>query len=364
MRTKGSYGLDLPQPIRNKEAQLNPDSAEFYRSRENNGVYREEPGDHSPWCDAFSSDTSVTQLVATFPFEHRSNVLSRWLGYARVDQNKLKRVLPVAHPYFEFMRCRKVLNVQGVKWTGTKPADPVDLGPAFPRPPYAEYDQLRMTFGFETLPFKLLTDAEITYEYERFVWVRTEPGFTSLFIEGGVSDQSFQFDAGLAPNGAPSFPVGKNVFLPMPRVLMTWYDVPLEWVSFNTQVGYYNNIYAGLNRVNDDAFFGYPKNTLLMDTPHIDIRPNPLPPFISTTPQFLLNITLVFHYFQPTPLGAGVTDNPGHNGAIFRGDKGNVNSLKWFPCSYGGTGTRRLYESYDYKKLFKKAVADPYGNVP
>jgi hypothetical protein len=251
-----------------------------------------------------------------------------------------------------------------LKWRGEKPTEPVDLGAAFPRPRYASYDQLEVTFQFETMPFTYKTDEETTEEYERYVYKRMEPGYESIYIEGGTGDEgAFKFDniytSGTEPPGSKvSFHNGKTVPLQVARVLWTWYDVPLDFITNSD--GKFTNFMGvsgdatkpgGIGRVNDAAFGGYPAYTLLMDVPSIDIRPNPIPPDISTTAKYLANVTFVFHYMEPPQdqLGTGVSTNLGHNMAMWRFDR------KWYPVSVNGAGTERVYKTFDFKKLFRKA---------
>lgn len=351
---------------------ISPDSDRIILPPSAGGIYVQRVDDISPETGAFSIRASHDEAVVDVPWSQRSGAMLRFLGYQYTNGSRLNRVNPLAHGFFEFLRCRTITNVKGVGprndgatapvQVGTSP--PTAPGSAFPRPYFAEYQKCRMTLGFETVPFTFKRDNETTEEYERHTWVRPEPGFQALHIDG---DQ-FQFDGGLvstaagALGSAKAFPNGRAIPLSVGRILATWYDVPLDFIQ-NT-VGRYSNFDATLNHVNKYPFLGYPASTLLCDLPHIDLRPNPLPRFISTTPTFLADVTFTFHYFNPTPLGDGVSpisdadplDHPerGHNMAIYKGDR------KWYPASLQRNGaadnTTRVYPVADFKFLFRKAT--------
>lgn len=376
----GSFGVPIHVKRR---TQLNPDdyppsSTKLFTPTDNNttepSIYIEKTGSVAPYTDNFSIDNSVAQLVVKVPWELRSQCISRYMGYQYVEGTSLKRVLPLAHPFFEFMRCRRVLNIQGLGWRGTEPHEPQDLGAGvdaaqFPRPHYAEYDYALITLQFETLPFDFKLDTQITEEYDRNVFRRIEPGYDSLYIEGGTGDKgTFKFDTGYAildnvtadnpsPAGKVSFHNGRTVPLQVAKLVWTWYDVPWEFVTNST--GKPTNIMSGVGKVNDATFGGFPAYTLLCDVPQIDLRPNPIPPFVSTKATYLANIQFTFHYFEPDNLGtyqaapggpALTVPQHGHNMAIWRFTR------KWYPCSIDGAGSERVYKTYDFNKLFRKAV--------
>lgn len=343
--------MGFADPVERMEP-LSPDDQLLFKPRTvDGGLFQEKIDNLSPWNGHISNENSTETLVVEFPYSQKSSALARCLGYSYVSGTKLKRVLPIAHPFWEFMRCRRVSPIMGVSPLGDGPQEPEDLGENFPRPYVTNYWKLRATLHFETPPFQFKTDASVTEEYERYTYVRTEPGYESLFVDG----DTFRFDGGIladTTNGnINSFPAGRNIPLSVAQVLVTWYDVPLEFI---TKDDIYKNINFGIGKLNSEAIFGYPANTLLMDVPEIQLRPNPLPPFISEDLSFLANITFRFHYFEPTPLGTGVTVNLGHNMAIFRGDR------KWYPCSLAvgharvADKTTRIYRKWPYKYLFRK----------
>lgn len=335
-------------------------NAKLHLPQSSQGYYTERVGNYSPNIDSFGIDNATAQLVVDVPWEYAIPAIFHFLGYQTVLGTQLQRQPPLAHPRLEYMRCRHVVNVQGVRNLGDDPKQPDTISPAsdFPRPHYSEYDIARMTLLFEPVPFAVKADANTSNEYERWVWVRTEPGYESLYIEGGSGSTggNYKFDNSTGGAGKPAFAAGRNIPIVMPKVLVTWFDVPLEFIAKDAinKPHYFDNIYAALGRVNDDVFLGYPAHTLLMDSPTIDIRANPLPPSIGTTPTFLANITLSFHYLNPPSIdwGTGVTITKGHNMAIDR------ETFKWYPFSIDGTGgdTKILYKKSDFKKLFKKPV--------
>lgn len=351
----GSYDLPTAIDHRPLTALITPPSDKFYKSSEDNGLYREVIGPHSPWQNQFSVDQSVAYLTVETPFEQWSSACSTWLGYATVDGTHLKRVLPICHPIFEFLRCRRLLNVEGINPLGDRPQlVNGTLGPTFPHAPMVPYDIIRAIQCFETVPFKYKLDEETQEEYERYFWLRVNPTYESLYMIGGSNETTnFLFDEGADVIGPPkkvAFPAGVNIPIPVADVVGTWYDVPLEFIDNADQIGYYQNIFDGIGKLNDDDFLGFPKYSLYMEPPVINLRPNPFPPFVSDQQTFLANVEFHWKYFYPTRLGTGVAENLGHNMAIYRKD------LKWYPASVGGDGVTRLFETYDYRKLFRRPL--------
>lgn len=336
---------------------LPPDSPSLYTPvTQEGGMYSEKVADISPGTDAMSMDASSFSLTVDVPYSQRSAAVSRFLGYQYVEGTRLRRTLPIAHPFWEFSRCRRITRAQGIQVQGDGPQEPVDLGPAYPRPHFARYKTYRLDLQFETPPFAYKTDAEITEEYERYCYVRQEPGYESLFVDGTMYNYDGGYLAALTSGRVPAFASGKNIPLSVAQVLCTWYDVPLEFVQYQNV---YKNINWCIGKVNSEAFLGYPAYTLLMDTPQIELRPNPVPTWVTTEVSFLANITFRYHYFEPRPLGTGVTTNLGHNMAFYRGDRA------WYPASLakvtGGAltadNTTRIYQTVDFKLMFRKPTA-------
>ena len=382
--TVGSFGLPLPGPVRQYGTFIPPGDirlirpTEFLDHTDSRGVYREETRSISPWSEAFSNAVSSSQVVVDVPFEYRSSALSTFLGYSYRQGNLLKRVMPLAHPYWEFLRCRKILSCQGIKWRGHKPKEPYvipNVGAAFPRPHFAEYDFYRMTLQFESCPFRFRDDGLPNTgfkEYDRFTYARSEPGYTSLFIEGGLADGAYRFDGNLPAPVAhkPAFTSGRNIPLSRPRILVTWYDVPLEFITRPNDLykAHYPRLFAPVGHVNDRAFMGFSRNTLLYDLPIVEIRPNPLPVSISSEPSFLCDITFVMHYFNPEPKGyvtggppptpyvppdPDFSDRPlsyGHNLVPYQPNR------KWYPASVNGDNTTRVYPSANFDDAFTAAL--------
>lgn len=339
------------------------------------GIYVQRVENISPETGAFSIRASHDEAVVDVPWSQRSNAMSRFLGYQYVEGTKLRRINPLAHGFYEFLRCRTITNVKGVVPRNDGARSPEQVGTdaptvptaAFPRPFYGEYLRCRMTLGFETVPFTFKSDADTIEEYERHCWVRPEIGFQALHIDG----DTFAFDEGLVStvtgslSKAKAFPNGRSIPISVGRILITWYDVPLEFLT--NVAGRYANFDKVLNHVNRYPFLGYPSGTLLCDLPHIDLRPNPLPVSVSATPSFLADVNLTLHYINPLPLGDGVAaiddadladhSSRGHNMAIWKGDR------KWYPASLVQTtgankgkadGTTRVYPAEDFKLLFRK----------
>lgn len=329
----------------------------------------------SPETGAYSLRASHDEVVVQVPFSQQLQAMQRFLGYAYIDANNttLRRVNPIAHGRHEFLRCRSITNVKGIGPRYDGHGTPEQLGSfsvtdyqaSFPRPRYARYLKSQMTLNFETVPFACKSDDEVVEtegsdvgEWSRHTWIRPEPGFQALHIDG---DQ-FQFDEGSVPASQKTFPNGRTVPLSVGRIMCTWFDVPLAFIQdSNLQ---YKNHNACINKINRTWFLGYPPNTLLCDIPKYDIRTAWNPDELDPNPYFIVDVTFTWHYLDPTPLGDGVTpvstdpnaaySDRGHNLAIYKGDR------KWYPCSYVNPTTKkadnvtRIYQTYDFRDLFRK----------
>lgn len=351
----GSFGVPLPV---NPRPALNPIAVtdeQLRTTTEEGGAFRESSSSVSPWSNQQSVDNSTLYLTVQTPFELWPAATLSWLGYQYVVGNQLKRVLPICHPIFNNLRCRRMLNVHGLNPRGEVPVMYNAQTPitTFPRMPIVEYDILQATLAFDNVPFKYKLDSDITEEFERYFWLRPEPAYESLFIQGGSDDTTnYLFDRSLGGDlgGKVGFPSGINIPLPVMVIRGTWYDVPINFIATGADRSYYPNIFNGVGKLNNAEFMGYPKYSLYMDPPQIIPRPEPLSAFQQNVTDFLVNVEFTWHYFYPTELGTGVTENLGHNMAPFRGDK------KWYPVSINGTGAAsdRLYPTYDYRLLFRK----------
>lgn len=339
------------------------------------GFYDEKTGSMAPYDESLSIETANAQLIVDVPWEFGDLAAYQFMGISYVDGTRLRRSPPLMHPFYNHLRCRQVLNSKGVGWRGEDPIQPQVLDASTPRPYYAGYDLCRLTLNFVPLPFAIKTDDQIdpatNGEWTRWCWIRTDPGYESISIQGGSGEAggNYQFDRSCGVTvvgsetksviGATPFAGGRNIPYAMPKLLITWFDVPLEYlVKDPAKPYYYDNLYAGLQCVNDKEFLGFPAQTLLMDCPTIDTRPNPIPDQISQTPKFLANITFVMHILNQqsntvgdSSVGVGsIHPQRGHNMAIYKFD------FKWYPYSLDGSGaaSKLLYKTYDYRKLFQK----------
>ena len=353
-----------PRP-RIEPASVDAGDARLHTPPGSNGFYVEKVDNYSPGTDSLSTDQANAQLVVDVPWELGDLAAYHFLGYQYVVGTQLKRQPPLMHPTFSHLRCRQIVNAQGYKWRGEDTVQPESLGPSTPRPNYARYDNYRLTLNFAPVPFSIRSDDQISAdngEWTRWVWIRSEGNVESIFVDGGTgsSGGNWKFksegvDASGAKVGALPFAGGRAMPYAMPKILATWFDVPIEFISKTGTPYIYDNIYAGLMRVNDATFLGFPAQTLLMDNPIIDLRPNPVPSTISETPSFLANITFVWHYLNPSTdqlgykAGGGRITSVGHNMAISKS-----NNL-WYPFHHETTG-ELFYKTYDYRKLFQKPV--------
>lgn len=287
---------------------------------------------HSPITSATEVYNTLVELMGNTTTYANSETL------ASADP-RLKRVLPMADPFFQWLYCESIGNVTGIGRPSMVESSPYQIleapcidNVAF----YPGYEFSDVTFTQR--PYTLLQDDEIPiasiewdpieaavtvpkpypYEWLRFVDVETVPAGEYITAQAG----QFVFDvaSGLSPNSISAGSGQLRMLLKKKTIKMTWYHVPYAYVETgNTSITSY--IQEGIGCINQHDWWIYPEGTLLLDGIHV-VRYAPLVPKISAygvsgataesttvlSSQKLCNITFLFSFWNP-PLGKDLAGN-------------------------------------------------------
>ncbi len=291
----------------------------------------------------------------------------------------LKRVLPAAHPYYDWLFASKITNIEGLQPVGRA------LGESYQRDKslnyiydFVIYNKYKVSVQFEPRPYLMMSDDELRgkkrdvkwyynlnddfenftdpCEYLRFVDIECEPN--AEFLSSPQGQFLFKTSNNSAPNNLPVSNQnggGVNLLIVKRKVKFTWFFVPYEIV-------FRENVTSGLGKVNQYPFFGFPAGSLLLEGTEVKRYPPPSqlvandPVNNSSVLSKLCDITFIFNcMMQPTkdlstviPAATGFKIPYGHNLLPRAGE------LKYYyvECNFQNQG-RPVYESYPMERLFK-----------
>jgi len=310
----------------------------------------ERVANYSPWNDVFSMEEQKTSLVVDIPFENRYLFIPWCLGFAWVDGGRLKRINPIRHPWWQWMRACRVEH-QGVRYFGNK----VYLsGSYYPSSGgvsnasnetagigVANYKLARFKIDFANYPWDFLEDNEVGVadEWQRNVYWSESPTAQMLAAEGGAATLKFRTnDAGGEPANGQPFRAAFGTIVPQIKYTLNWMWVPFDFVA---PLQLPANLYTAIFKCNDAESFGtFPKGTLLFEPPVIEKYVYPIRTLRYVS--YMANIKIPFTYMDPE---RGITE--GAKGAV-RGHNlmpSRINN-KWYPA------TRDNSDDFDTKSLF------------
>ncbi len=341
-------------------------------------IAAEVTGRTSPSTANFSIGGGAASMDFIIPRSGMGRVIQQILGSAEITaQGSLKRELPAAHPYYDWLYASKISSIEGISLDGLATADQYQRIIQTHFKDLAIYENYKVTVEFEPRPYILIPDDILkgswianvpnyyniandftTFldcaEYQRFVEISIEP--SAEFLTTAVN--SFIYKGGDAEgrminttNGS-----GVNVIICKPTVKLTWYFVPYRMV-------FSRNIQDALGKVNQYQFYGYPAGSLLFQ----GIEVNKYSPPYQTIGQGqgaapettrMCDITFVFELFSQSPddIAAGLpVSTPfkivyGHNLVIWAED------FKYYFAEISPTrrgAGRPVYSSYRMEKLFR-----------
>lgn len=258
------------------------------------------------------------------------------MGYTEPheDGTKLKRVLPLGDPFWQWLYVESIGSITGVGRPTLTASNPFGILEA----PTLDYYMLQPCYEFNDVtfsqrPYATLSDDAIptgsiryadlegvesdkTYaqEWLRYVDVETVPGAEFITAQAG----QFLFDVAStsAPDGRPAGTGQLRMLVKKKVIRMTWYQVPYAYVEGSgTQETY---IMQALGCVNQYDWWKYPRGSMLLEAVGVN-RYSPILPKMTgnlsgttTTATFAnektCDITFIFSYLNP-PLGKDAAGN-------------------------------------------------------
>ena len=302
------------------------------------GVTREAAFSYEGGCQA--------TFVIEVNWEDTVPVIQEILGTARFNRTtgKLDRTLPVRHPEFFWLYASRIASVRPLQW---------DLKVRLPYGTCSSYSRSIITIVFTQPKWVMLNDNQIDslygaprQEWRRFVERRPEPAGEMITREGG----SFRWVEG---GGASGPQIGTDFPGPLGQPLgksievLVWERVPQVGLFSDGGLGDPTNVYAAVNKVNDDEFMGWPAETLLLLPPRF--IPLEVPTFPSAVganenlgqPAIFYDVELPMLRFDPEPGGA----TRGHNLAPHTDGK-------WYKVADKKTGTRGIFLTANFESIF------------
>src|SRR5262245_1377043 len=277
-------------------------------------------------------------------------LLGEILGWSAVAHpatgaSYITRIPPWKHPSFDGLWAQRIVQVEGVKFVGKSAFD------------LAMYQLARVTILFSHLPYRVLDDDQLAADYggkEYRRWTTREQRSASEM----QTSEKFQWKWAQGAAGDVDAPRGKVIGKDL--IPFHWLDVPAEALygpqdafAYNEWPPTYQD--GGVGKVNANTFLGFPKETLLLDSweARPKLAPALLPLFPSNTePPLLYDVVFNFVYLDPPAVDKAVAR--GHNVTP------RAQQEKWHLMNTYGTPTGpRMYESYDFPRLFWPNLAPP-----
>jgi len=307
----------------------------------------------TPGYSSLSRDSQSATLQGFIPWNKQRSASSYFLGYATVDNNyNLHRQNQPGHPTLPWLR-----------------ASEIDLHPFVPAPnpennnvpnapsPFwtdginiATCQKAKATVKYRSFRYAFLDDSQITdprLEWQRNLYIDMEPSVEALSADG-VGQLTF---AEGAPSGGPtatksSFPAPVAELLGKASYVLTWVDLPFEYLSSEEDYFFPANILACLGKVNADEFpYGssdpFDAGTLLFDSVRFTQKNFPVAAANPYFPLISVDVTMTLKYFQPDlfaadPIGEGHNNMPWKGGLLGDGVTPDPAGGKFGWCTRGG----------------------------
>lgn len=339
----------------------------------------------SPSKASFQIDGGSATMDFIIDRANLGNMVSDILGSVEKTgevSGRLKRRLPAAHPYYNWLYATKINDITGLKPYGRQLGESYQVEPELNHIyDFTTYEKYKVQVQFEPRPYLMMDDEELKgkertvrwyydvdlnfvdfqdpMEYLRFVDIETKP--QAEFLSSPVGQFVFKTQSGGGVNDVSVTNQnggGVNMIIVKSEVRFTWFFVPYE-------IAFSENISDAFGKVNQYDFFGYPKGTLLMVGAETKRYPPPEqlqrldPAFNTSVSQKLCDITLVCSAFiQPSrdlstdiPASDAFKIKDGHNLLPAAGTlKYNyVESVS----SVSGATKRPIYDSYPFERMFR-----------
>jgi hypothetical protein len=311
------------------------------------------------------ADGNQSTLSILVGFNDLAQAVSDLLGYQQFNPQttNLDRNLPAVHPFFNWLWCSRISGVHPYRFqtkvTGS--------GSPYPGEPslgsYGLYDLWVLTCVFTQPKFAMYSDnfvdsnytvqtppASPRQEFRRFLEVIPQPASFALTRDANASFTFVEGGGGTQPTAnTTNVPTPSAQFLTQVDYNFLWRRVPQIGLISQT-TGRPDNLIDSLNKVNDAAFLGFPKGTLLFKS----FRLHPVEDPVSPT-SFGLNlgrgdislvydVELVFSYFNP-PSGITNATNFGWNLAPWTDNR-------WYLVKDIGSKMHTIYDYTSFPVIF------------
>lgn len=331
----------------------------------------------SPSKASFSTGGGAATMEVVIPRASIGSYIQNILGSVEKSADgSLKRKLPAAHPYYDWLYATRINNIEGITPDGLSDASNYQRIIQNHFKDVAIYKYYKLTIEFEPRPYLIIDDTALAAfreqklhyynlandstnytdckEWYRFVEISVEPG--AELLTTAVNSFAFVTEGEGTPHGIPVSNQnggGVSIIISKPTIKLKWYFVPYEIV-------FSSNIENALGKVNQYDFFNYTAGSLLFKGIEVDKYSPPYQAIaqspLITRPEStrLCDITFNFQLFAPSPNDVGTTIPTrtgfkvayGHNLIPFPGD------LKFHYSEMQSPGGRPIYPSYPMEKLF------------
>lgn len=341
----------------------------------------------SPSAASFQTDGGAATMELMVDGDKLNYLINGVLGYvqkANDGTGRIIRGLPAAHPYYDWLYATKISDIVGLRPTKRLIGSDFQRQSQLHMRDFVFYEKYKLKIDFEPRPYLIATDETINGVREQKRWHKDLAGNFEFFTDNKeylrffdlecepsaeiLSSPQGQFKFFRTDNTAPhDTPIsnqnggGVGIIVAKRKLKFTWFFVPYEIV-------FANNIAAGLGKVNQYGFYGYPPGSLLLEG--IETKRYPPPAQIILPDPFtkgpvsskLCDITFVCSALVQSSLdlGGGIPAYPaigdykvpfGHNLVPWPGDLKYYYSLSSAPPGAGFT-PRPIYGSYPFERLF------------
>lgn len=334
---------------------------------------------HSPAATHLSNDVQEATLLGIVPANKIRSCAKWFCGFAFAEDTDpwgLRRTNPQWHPEFPQLRAYDVSFQKFVpKPNILNPNFEPYFSPEITDERTAYYERMLVTVRYRNFMYRFREDDDIPVSYDewrRHTFVTTQPRVETLQVSGGQSQLTFCESSATGPPIEPSktpFPAPIAFLQNKIGIVITWFDVPWEYVSEDDFVFTPTKLNACVGKVNSQLFLDrYEPGTLLAEPYTVQHSNWVVPPADVNDPLRKVTLSMPFVFFDPErgadePAGApfarghnlmpwggvGATTNPGGDG-------------KYYLATRDGTTTgRKLLEEADFTAIFTH-VSDPNFN--
>lgn len=294
--------------------------------------------------------------------------VAQCLGYTKhVSPQTLNRWPPARHPWVPHLRATRISRMHGIgerKRILSPLSRAIPLGRAIEVQVPALWE---LTILFQSLPYEVKADSEVTSEAQRYVTpfvqptaeILNKPGGTYTFIEG-------------TPAAGIDFPQPIGLIYGTYDIVQTWHQVPKSAVLDAEDIP--SKLAQFLGKVNDAPITGRFRAATESAIGAFFRNASSLTTSTYAVGQLLLTGVVLSPEQAPIPpqvMGLGILETPrtysvelrykfdpkGHNKKPYDQDPTAASGTQWYACTHNGQATGRpIYETTDYSEIFKPLI--------